>query len=86
MPPNNLKDTYMKLKFRVDAIYNGKVVYKAGVHEVSEELGWAQRWINRGAQVVGEELDGKIVDGNVDQDNTESDDSKPRKRSRKQGA
>jgi hypothetical protein len=43
----------MKLKFNADAVYNGKIMYKAGkIYEVSEELGWAQRWIFRGAEIV----------------------------------
>ena len=50
----------MLLKFHVDAQYNGEIVYKAGVHEVPVENGWARRWINRGAEIV--EDSSKVVD------------------------
>lgn len=43
----------MKLKFNSDAWYNGVLLYEAGkTYEVKEELGFARRWINRGAEEV----------------------------------
>lgn len=40
----------MLLKFNRDAWYQGKLVYKQGeIVEVSEEQGYASRWIRRGA-------------------------------------
>lgn len=45
----------MKLKFKADAFYNGELIFKAGeIYEVSEELGWAKRWLNRGAEEIVE--------------------------------
>lgn len=45
----------MKLKFNVDGLVNGKVVFEAGkVYEIYDELGSASRWIKRGAEVVEE--------------------------------
>ena len=41
------------LRFKADTFYNGQLKYHAGViYEVSTELGWAERWIKRGAEVV----------------------------------
>jgi len=46
----------MKLQFTQDAWYNGELFAKAGeVKEVSEEFGFAQRWLKRGAVEVAEE-------------------------------
>lgn len=43
----------MKLKFHVDTFYAGQLVFEAGgIYEVSEEAGWANRWIKRGAEHV----------------------------------
>lgn len=43
----------MKLKFNSDAWYNGVRLYEAGkIYEVSEENGFAARWIKRGAEEV----------------------------------
>ncbi len=45
----------MKLKFNNDAWYNGQLIAKKGeIKEVDESNGFAQRWINRGAEVVKE--------------------------------
>lgn len=42
-----------KLKFHQDAIYNGKLLYQAGqTYDVPTELGFADRWIKRGAEEV----------------------------------
>jgi hypothetical protein len=44
-----------KLKFHKDTFYNGQLLYKAGeIHEVTIELGFADRWIRRGAEEVFE--------------------------------
>ncbi len=46
----------MKLKFLKDTYYGDKLFAKEGeIKEVSEELGFAARWIKRGAQVVSEQ-------------------------------
>lgn len=44
----------MRLKFVSDAYYNGVHVFEKGkTYEVSDELGYASRWIRRGlAEVV----------------------------------
>lgn len=47
-----------KLKFVKDMFYNDPVkpIFEAGkVYEVDEAKGWADRWIIRGAIIVGEE-------------------------------
>lgn len=42
-----------KLKFHQDTYYNGKLLFKAGeIHDVPVELGFADRWIRRGAEEV----------------------------------
>lgn len=52
----------MKLKFNVDAWYNGVLLYKAGeIHEVKEELGFANRWLKRGAEVVLETENKEVI-------------------------
>ena len=43
----------MKLLFKTDGIIDGKVEFESGkIYEISDELGSATRWINRGAEVV----------------------------------
>lgn len=45
----------MKLKFLEDTFYRGELIFeKDKVYEVSEELGWAGRWLKRGAVEVVE--------------------------------
>lgn len=47
----------MKLKFNSDAFYNGKLIAAKGeIKEISEENGFASRWIKRGAEEVKEEV------------------------------
>lgn len=58
----------MLLKFHTDAIYNGEVVYTAGIHDVPADKGWARRWLNRGAELVEETS--KVVDLSTDHVNT----------------
>ncbi len=42
----------MKLKFVQDAIYDGKLIFKAKeIHEVENETGFANRWIKRGIAI-----------------------------------
>lgn len=42
----------MKLKFVADAIYDGNLVFKKDqICEVSDELGFASRWIRRGIAI-----------------------------------
>lgn len=69
----------MKLEFRADAYYGEVLMYRAGVHEVKEDLGWAQRWINRGAIVVSDDTPLE-VEKNQESINTEPSDKKPRRR------
>lgn len=43
----------MRLRFNSNAVFNGKLLYRAGeVYEVPEENGFAMRWIRRGAEEV----------------------------------
>lgn len=45
--------TLKKIKFNVDMIYDGNVLYEAGkVYEVPVETGSFQRWLKRGAEEV----------------------------------
>lgn len=45
----------MKMKFSVDMFYDGKCIFeKDKVYEVSQEKGWADRWLKRGGVVVNE--------------------------------
>lgn len=47
----------MKMKFNEDKFYNGELIYKAHqVYDISEDAGWADRWIRRGGVVVKEEV------------------------------
>jgi len=51
----------MKLKFLKDTYYNDKLFASAGeVKEVSEELGFAARWLKSGAIEVKEEVVSKV--------------------------
>ena len=42
----------MLLKFVSDAFYNGVIVFKKDeIHEISDELGYASRWVRRGIAI-----------------------------------
>jgi hypothetical protein len=65
----------MKLKFNSDAWYNGQLMFESGkIYEVTEEFGFAQRWINRGAEEVVETVINEIVEPEpIEQLNVEND-------------
>jgi hypothetical protein len=46
------KTKEIKLYFSEDAYYKGELLYKKGVHSIDTTLGWAARWISRGATLV----------------------------------
>lgn len=49
----------MKLYFVADAIYDGEVIFEKGsVHEVTEDRGFAYRWIRRGIAVPAKDVPG----------------------------
>ena len=46
----------MKLRFKTDVSYDGKLLFIAGeIYDVKEENGWAMKWVNRGAEIIEEE-------------------------------
>jgi hypothetical protein len=50
--------TTKKLKFLVDGVVNGEVVFKAGeIYDIPVETGSVTRWLKRGAVEVEEVLD-----------------------------
>lgn len=47
----------LRLQFTSDAWFNGNLVYKSGeIHEVTTDLGWANRWVIRGANILEDEI------------------------------
>lgn len=50
----------MKLRFNRRYPYCGEVFFQDHVYDVSEEKGFAMRWLKRGCQKVGEEYKGEI--------------------------
>lgn len=52
IPANVNQVKELKLYFSEDKFYKGELAYKKGVHNVETKLGWAARWIARGAKLV----------------------------------
>lgn len=70
----------MKMKFAETKFYNDEVIFEAGiVYEVSEENGWADRWLRRGGIVVQETVSNPIIEQpeKVDAPPQKIDETKP---------
>jgi hypothetical protein len=66
----------MLLKFNFDGVYNGELLFEKGkTYDVSEENGFASRWIRRGAEQVKK----GITDQSVDSAEESKQDSKVNK-------
>jgi hypothetical protein len=70
----------VKLRFKTDVMYDGKLLFAAGkIYDVTQENGWATKWINRGAEIIEED----VVEIQEQKEQTNSIEVTPVKRGRK---
>lgn len=64
----------MFIKFLEDKFFDGNLIFEKGkVYEISEENGWADRWIRRGGIVVSEmPIENKKIEPPVEEVQTEA--------------